>query len=177
MTNKILSYLSFGVTVLVLILVGVLVFSSPIPKNLGAEGDTNFTNLVLSGYETITGALTVTGAVTNNGNTFVTGITNSSGTSIGSGTNLTKATCGTNAIPVGAIASLGTTTVDVSVAGATSSQNQVYFAGVASSTAGKLTVTANATATTGVVSLWILNNGVSWAGTATTTFSACYIQF
>ena len=89
MTNKILSYLSFGITVLTLILVGVLVFT-PASKNFGAEGDTNYTNLVLSGTLAVTGASTHTGAATFASTVAVTGETRAPLVETGSATVLTS---------------------------------------------------------------------------------------
>jgi len=64
MTNKILSYSSFGIAVLTLVLVGVLVFGSS-PVKLG--GVTNYDALSLSETLSVTGVSTMTGGITSAG--------------------------------------------------------------------------------------------------------------
>jgi hypothetical protein len=58
---------SIAITLVLLVALGGYAFPKAALRIIGAEGDTNFTNLVLSGYETVTGTSTVTGLSVLNG--------------------------------------------------------------------------------------------------------------
>lgn len=86
MNNKIITWtLIIGVAISLILSIGNAVGGNNQPvSNFGAEGDTNFTNVVTSGYITATGALTASGSFTNDTNTLVTNATNNN---VGVGTS------------------------------------------------------------------------------------------
>ena len=164
MTDKILSYSSFGIAVLTLVLVGMLVFS-PTSQKFGAEGDTNFTNLVLSGDATIGDALTVTGAAIFSGTVALNGET-------------TLGNCGTLTWNPGSIASssidgISATSTDVAVAGA--ALGDVCIASLDSATSTSAIFSCNISATaTGTITM--LNTGTAALDVVTGTAKICYFD-
>lgn len=71
MSNKIKLIIG-GVVAAIVIIAGLIGFSSS-PEGRGAEGDTNFTNVVASGYITSGGSITSSGTLTASGAFSVTG--------------------------------------------------------------------------------------------------------
>lgn len=79
------TFFTSAVTAFLVSLIVFQFFAPAVKQYLGAEGDSNLTNLVTSGYVTVGGALSVTGAVTLSGTTSLLGaFTNTSSTHVAS---------------------------------------------------------------------------------------------
>lgn len=167
-----------------LVIVAVLVASfagsllgAKVQQSLGAEGDTNYTNVVASGYITAGSYMTATTELN------VAGIRNSSGTVIGSGTTIAKYNCVSATVNFPSVASSGNA-FSANRENATS----VAFNGggfvvgkptIASLTSDTSTVAHQIFAdvySTASSSLWLVNLDGSALDLATGTASVCQIQ-
>ena len=109
----------------------------------------------------------------------IVGLTNSSGTMLGGGTAITKDGCANKSQTIASLAANTTSTFDIVLSGVSTSSNQVYFLGVATSTyTGNLLFLPRPTSTAGYLTVYVYNPTSSPAmAVTTTTFSACYLQF
>lgn len=136
-------------------------------------GTTNLNDLVV---DTLTSAgitNTVNEAIT--GQLTVAGTYNSSGTTTGAGTTIVKRVCSSTTVNPPSMGPLATSTWDVPLTGATTSLNQAFSWGFATSSQIYIGSIAPAS-TTGVVTLTYQNMGTI-INITTTTLNVCYDQF
>lgn len=179
--NKTLNYVSLGVQALALVLIGFLFFGGSSTK-LG--GTTNYDQLdttdgySVDGTSVINGSGVWTGAISSANTVALTGTFSVANTfTLGSGGTVnTKDICATTSISVGSLVSNATGTFSMALPGATSSLNQSYYGGIATSGAQMVDLSFFPSSTTGYVQATVQNLGGTWSG-ATSTYSACYRQF
>ena len=181
MTNKILSYSSVAIQTITLILVAMFVFGG---SSASLAGTTNYDQLdttdgySVDGTSVINGSGVWTGTITSANTVALTGTFSVANTfTLGSGgTANTKDVCATTSTSVGSLVSNATGTFSMALTGATSSQNQSYYGGVATSGAQMVDLSFSPSSTTGFVQVLVHNLGGTWSG-ATSTYSVCYRQF
>jgi len=139
------------------------------------------------GLFTVSGNLTATGTVTAAAfvasSSVINGSLNASSSAVSSltvngGSAITKIKCATTSLSVGSVAiATGTTAFDIALTGVSTSSNQAYFVGIASSGAQTIKLTANPTSTAGYLTVQVQNVGLTVWGGSTSTYSVCFMQF
>lgn len=161
-------------TVAVLALIGVLLLAweaggTPL---LGGTSHTASQFDAAGGFA-VNGTAVITSAL---GGVF-TSLTNSGSEAIGGGTPIVKIQCASTTQNIASTIENATTTFDIALAGVSTSSNQAFWIGNATTTAGSkmLAYTVNPTSTAGFATVTLRPLGGTYVGQS--VFSVCYAQF